>query len=136
MRKRIMNQDAGSVSSPNQQWLNVEHLAQVEVSSEDAAHPVEPALIPGAGPGWRCPAWAADHSTSSARVRDFSATVLKHHHNLHTCVEPRWSRREHLIVRFMNQTLYLHRYYKEGLNPFRSIHCLPFSSSPMSGQIL
>jgi hypothetical protein len=48
-----MNQDAGSVSSPNQQWLNVEHLAQVEVSSEDAAHPVESALIPGAGPGWQ-----------------------------------------------------------------------------------
>ena len=53
MRKRIMNQDAGSVSSPNQQWLDVEHLAQVEVSSEDAAHPVESALIPGAGPGWQ-----------------------------------------------------------------------------------
>ena len=53
MRKRIMNQDAGSVSSPNQQWLNVEHLAQVEVSSEDPAHPVESALIPGAEPGWR-----------------------------------------------------------------------------------
>jgi len=53
MRKRITNQDTGSVSSSNQQWLNVEHLAQVEVSSEDAAHPIESALIPGAGPGWR-----------------------------------------------------------------------------------
>ena len=53
MRKRIMNPDARSVSSPNQQWLNVEHLAQVEVSSEDAAHPVESALIPDTGPGWR-----------------------------------------------------------------------------------
>ena len=45
MRKRIMNQDAGSVSSPNQQWLDVEHLAQVEVSSEDPGHPVESASI-------------------------------------------------------------------------------------------
>jgi len=33
--------------------LNVEHLAQVEVTSEAAAHPIESALIPGAGPGWR-----------------------------------------------------------------------------------
>jgi len=31
----------------------VEHLAQVEVTSEAAAHPIESALIPGAGPGWR-----------------------------------------------------------------------------------
>ena len=53
MRKRINNQGAGSASLSNQQWLNVEHLAQVEVTSEAAAHPIESALIPGAGPGWR-----------------------------------------------------------------------------------
>ena len=53
MRKRITNQGAGSASPSNQQWLNVEHLAQVEVTSEAAAHPIESALIPGAGPGWR-----------------------------------------------------------------------------------
>jgi hypothetical protein len=53
MRKRIIGPDTESVSSSHQQWLNVEHLAQVEVSSEDPGHPVESALIPGAGPGWR-----------------------------------------------------------------------------------
>jgi hypothetical protein len=53
MRKRIINQNTGSASLPNRQWLNVEHLAQVEVSAEDAAHPIESALIPGTGSGWR-----------------------------------------------------------------------------------
>jgi hypothetical protein len=53
MRKRIINQGTQGVSPSNQQWLNVEHLAQVEVTSEDAAHPIESALIPSAGPGWR-----------------------------------------------------------------------------------
>lgn len=53
MRKRIIHQDTQGVPPANQQWLNVEHLAQVEVSSEDAAHPIESALIPSAGPGWR-----------------------------------------------------------------------------------
>ena len=53
MRKRMINQDTGNVSLSNQQWLNVEHLAQVEVSSEDAAHPIESALMPSTGPGWR-----------------------------------------------------------------------------------
>lgn len=53
MRKRIINQGPQDVSPANQQWLNVETLAQVEVTSEDAAYPIESALIPGAGSGWR-----------------------------------------------------------------------------------
>ena len=53
MRKRIIHQDPQRVPSSNQQWLNVEHLAQVELTSEDAAHPIESALTPGGGPGWR-----------------------------------------------------------------------------------
>lgn len=53
MRKRIIHQGPQDVSPANQQWLNVETLAQVEVTSEDAAHPIESALIPGAGSGWR-----------------------------------------------------------------------------------
>jgi len=53
MRKRIINQDLQDVSPQNQQWLNVETLARVEVTSEDAAHPIESALIPGAGSGWQ-----------------------------------------------------------------------------------
>jgi len=53
MRKRIINQGPQDVSPTNPQWLNVETLAQVEVTSEDAAHPIESALIPGAGSGWR-----------------------------------------------------------------------------------
>ena len=53
MRKRIINQGSQDVSPANQQWLNLETLAQVEVTSEDAAHPIESGLIPGAGSGWR-----------------------------------------------------------------------------------
>ena len=53
MRKRIIHQDTQRASSSNQEWLNVEHLAQVELTSEDAAHPIESALTPGGGPGWR-----------------------------------------------------------------------------------
>jgi hypothetical protein len=53
MRKQIINQGTQGVSPSNQQWLNVEHLAQVEVTSEDAGHPIESALIPSVGPGWR-----------------------------------------------------------------------------------
>lgn len=53
MRKRIINQGSQNVSPANQQWLNLEALADVEVTSEDAAHPIESALVPGGGSGWR-----------------------------------------------------------------------------------
>ncbi len=53
MRKRIINSSPRDISPPNQQWLDLEALADVEVTSEDGTHPIESALIPGAESGWR-----------------------------------------------------------------------------------
>src|ERR1700757_5117494 len=53
MRKRIINQHSEDISPVNQDWLDLEHLAQVEFTSEDAAHPIEAALTPGTGSGWQ-----------------------------------------------------------------------------------
>lgn len=53
MRKRIINQGAEGASTADKHWLDLEGLAQAEVSSEDAAHPIESALIPNTGSGWR-----------------------------------------------------------------------------------
>ena len=53
MRKRIINQGAQDVVPTNQRWLDLETLAEVEVTSEDAAHPIESGLLPGTPSGWR-----------------------------------------------------------------------------------
>jgi hypothetical protein len=53
MRKRIIDQSPKDLSPPDQGWLDAERLAQVEITSEDAGHPIESALTTGAGPGWR-----------------------------------------------------------------------------------
>ncbi len=53
MRTRIICEDLGKVSAAEGNWLDLERLAQVEVTSEDADYPVESALIPGMGAGWR-----------------------------------------------------------------------------------
>jgi hypothetical protein len=53
MRKRIINQNPQNVSPADQSWLDLQRFAQVELTTEDAAHPIEAALIPGFGPGWR-----------------------------------------------------------------------------------
>ena len=53
MRKRIINQGAERVSTGERNWLDLAALAQAEVSSEDATNPIESALIPNSGSGWR-----------------------------------------------------------------------------------
>ncbi len=53
MRKRIVAPVQQETASPGQDWLNVERLAEVEITSEDAAHPIESALLPGDTTGWR-----------------------------------------------------------------------------------
>lgn len=53
MRKRIIGREIRNVSSANREGLNLDALAQVEVTSEDAAHPIESGLLPGAESGWR-----------------------------------------------------------------------------------
>jgi len=53
MRKRIVNQEPQHVAPVDQGWLDLQSLAQVELTSEDAAYPIEAALIPGAGSGWQ-----------------------------------------------------------------------------------
>jgi hypothetical protein len=53
MRKRIIAPVQQETASSDQDWLNVEGLAEVEITSEDAAHPIESALLPGCASGWR-----------------------------------------------------------------------------------
>ena len=64
MRKRMIIPDRQGSASPDQDWLNVEDLALVEITSEDAAHPIESALLSGGTPGWR----AADPGKQTIRL--------------------------------------------------------------------
>jgi hypothetical protein len=53
MRKRISSQPQRESRSADTGWLDLEALARVEVTSEDAAHPIESALLPVGATGWR-----------------------------------------------------------------------------------
>src|ERR1700758_2643633 len=53
MRKRISPQPQRESPSAITSWLDLEVLAQVEVTSEDAAHPIESALLTVGATGWR-----------------------------------------------------------------------------------
>jgi hypothetical protein len=54
MRKSILSATPSDKSGvPTGDWLDLEELATVEMSSEDASHPFEEALRFGEGKGWR-----------------------------------------------------------------------------------
>jgi len=53
MRKRIIVPGPREVAAAEPGWLDLDLLAQVEITSEDADYPIESALIPGTGLGWR-----------------------------------------------------------------------------------
>jgi hypothetical protein len=95
MRKRIINQNLQNVSPVDQSWLDLQRLAQVELTSEEAAHPIEAALIPSVGSGWR----AAQAGEQTIRLlfdelQRVSRIQLLFHEDQHTRTQEfvlRWS---------------------------------------------
>ncbi|MGB5259519.1 MAG: hypothetical protein WBO34_03240 [Gammaproteobacteria bacterium] len=54
MRKQIITEHTQGFSPAEpQDWLDLEHLIQVEMTSEDTAHTIESALVSNTGSGWR-----------------------------------------------------------------------------------
>lgn len=62
MQKRFVHATARDHAPGS--WLDLDTLANVELTSEDAAHPIEGALASGEGAGWR----AAERGTQSIRL--------------------------------------------------------------------
>jgi len=53
MRKRIIPPVQKNTPPASEDWLDLDRLAQVEITSEDAEHPIESALLPDRDSGWR-----------------------------------------------------------------------------------
>lgn len=53
MRKRIIAPAGQGAAPADPEWLDLGELAEAEITSEDAAHPIEFALVPGSASGWR-----------------------------------------------------------------------------------
>jgi hypothetical protein len=75
MRKQTIGSGSETVSRLADAWLDLERLTKVEITSESADHPIESALIPGRGPGWRAAQPGKqtirlifDHPVSLARI--------------------------------------------------------------------
>ena len=76
MRKRIITQGATGIITPHEDWLDLENSALAELTSEDVAHPIESALNPGVGSGWR----ASEPGQQTVRLLFDKPLRVKHVH--------------------------------------------------------
>jgi hypothetical protein len=53
MRKSIITPGGQDRPAGSDEWMDLARVVRVEVTSEDPEHPIESALLPGRGPGWR-----------------------------------------------------------------------------------
>lgn len=73
MKKRIIADISPENEEPASSWLDLDALADVEVTSEDSAYPIEAALMPDRSHGWR----AGKAGTQTIRL------LFKQPQNLH-----------------------------------------------------
>jgi len=75
MRKQIIGkQGAKDATQESRNWLDLESLVQVELTSEDPAHPIEAAIHGDAGRGWQ----AAEPGAQSVRLRFDVPTPIRY----------------------------------------------------------
>lgn len=95
MRKQIIPSHVDAAEAqPIGEWLDLDALVSVDLTSEDADHPIEHAVLPGMGSGWR----AAGPGTQTIRL------TFEHPQALHRIwlefLEPHAERAQEYVLRW------------------------------------
>lgn len=117
MRKRIIATDSRQVMTPVADWLELERLAQVELTSEDASHPIESALKPGSGVGWR----ASEPGRQTVRLLFDEPVRVRRIHLVFQ--EPELQRTQEILLRWSS----------DGGRSYREIVRQQYNFSPPGG---
>jgi len=94
MRKQIIAPVQNDSHSPDREWLPLDQIATVEITSEDAAHPIEAALLGDKSGGWR----AAEAGKQLLRLH-FDIPQRLHHIHLRF-VETEVQRTQEFVLRY------------------------------------
>jgi hypothetical protein len=105
MRKRLVTSVRQDKPHPDHDWLNLEHLAEVEITSEDAGYPIESALLPDGRSGWR----AAEPGMQTIRLLFSSPQQI------------RWIRLSFVETSVQRTQEYVLRWSHDGGQSFREI---------------
>jgi len=74
VQKRIISSTSKKTSPANNKWLDLENLAEIEITSEDPQYPIEGALLPEKDSEWR----AADAGIQTIRLLFRTPVSLRH----------------------------------------------------------
>jgi hypothetical protein len=94
MRKRFITPAPETVRPHGESWLDLEHAAVVEVTSEEEDYPVEAALVSGETRGWR----AAMPGTQTVRLVFDQPQRLRHISLV--CEEKQTARTQEFVLRW------------------------------------
>lgn len=94
MRKRLVDSCLQDAPKPEWDWLNVEELAEVELTSEVVSNPIEAALLPKGKGGWR----AATSGSQNIRLLFANPQRIRHIHL--NFVEPVAERTQEYVLRW------------------------------------
>jgi hypothetical protein len=114
IRKQIINRSSKKPVSTDHAWLDLERLAQVEITSEETGHPIESALSIGGGPGWL----ASESGKQTIRLLFDEPQALGH---IHLVFEEESRERTHEFVL---------RWSKDGGRSYREILRQQYTFSP------
>ena len=114
MRKRIITRSPKEPVIVDRAWLDLERLAQVEISSEETGYPVESALTTGGGPGWM----AGEAGEQTIRLLFDEPQPLRHIHLVFE--EARRERTQEFVLRWS----------KDGGKSYRDILRQQYTFSP------
>lgn len=104
MRKRIIGSRTAEVETPeNRDWLDLETLARVELTSEDPSRPIEAAISGDDESGWR----AADPGAQTVRLLFDEPLRVRHIQLLFREIEAR--RTQEFVLSWRTDTEKQHR---------------------------
>jgi hypothetical protein len=118
MRKRIATPTAGAASQHEKVWLDLNKIAEVEISSEIPGNPIEFALIPCKESGWS----AAQSGEQTIRLLFDEPQKVKHIRLVF--IESKYQRTQEFILRWS----------KDGLQ-YRDIARQQYNFSPPSTEV-
>ncbi len=120
MRKKILESASDGVTARDGAWLNLEEVAAVEVTSEAEGFPIEAALLPPEGAGWR----AAQPGAQTIRLRFDQPTAISQ--ILLEIVEGEQARTQEFVLRWS----------ADGAPPFHEIVRQQWNFSPSASRQL
>jgi uncharacterized protein (DUF736 family) len=119
MRKRITPAVSVRSALEHDDWIDLEGAAEIEITSEDPNHPIEAALLPGTGGGWR----ASQSGKQTVRVLFDQPQTLRRIYLVFT--EDQHSRTQEFVLRWS----------RGDAAPFQEIVRQQYNFSPASSEV-